>query len=128
MFFDLNTILENLPLVKEFMYSIDGAKYLDEEGFISNKGVTLSRVCLSTGCKTVLNILLNPDRCFDTLGCGSNAMFECLKVQNGIILWRGDFYKSEYEATCDILYRGRNLHSIRDFITCYYNGRSGYNM
>lgn len=29
---------------------------------------------LSTGCKTVLNILYNPDKCFDIRECGNNAL------------------------------------------------------
>ena len=46
-------------------------KYKRESKF---NGVTLDIDCLSTGCKTVLNVLYFPDKVFCLKECGDNAL------------------------------------------------------
>lgn len=38
---------------------------------------------LSTGCKTVLNIIYNPDKCFDIRECGDNALDVIYSLSQG---------------------------------------------
>ena len=40
---------------------------------------------LSTGCKTVLNVLYNPDKIFDIRECGDNAIDVLYGLQTGNI-------------------------------------------
>lgn len=41
--------------------------------------------CLSTGCKTVLNVLAFSDRIFSIVECGENALSEVFKIKTGKI-------------------------------------------
>jgi len=63
---------------------IDNATLISGEDFRTPFGVTKIEN-LSTGCKTVLNALHNPDRCFNLVECGDNAVTElaiaCQKQQ-----------------------------------------------
>ena len=54
---------------------------------ISSKfdGVVLNIDKLSTGCKTVLNVLYNPDKIFDIRECGDNAIDVLYGLQTGNI-------------------------------------------
>ena len=54
---------------------IDGSRLVGKYSIISRFGeATLNVDRLSTGCKTVLNILYNPDKIFDIRECGDNAL------------------------------------------------------
>lgn len=72
--------------------SIDGAKLLGKYKIESKfNEVTLDIDCLSTGCKTVLNVLYYPDKVFCMKECGENAL-EILYALNA-----GNVY-SDYAA------------------------------
>lgn len=60
---------------KEIIAKIDHSKMLSQYAVSSRfDGTKLSIDRLSTGCKTALNILYNPDRVFDIRECGDNAL------------------------------------------------------
>ena len=46
-------------------------------------GNKLSIDKLSTGCKTVLNVMYNPDKVFDIRECGDNALDVLYALENG---------------------------------------------
>lgn len=48
-------------------------------------GMTLNIDKLSTGCKTALNVLYNPDKIFDIYECGDNALDCIYKFDEGKI-------------------------------------------
>lgn len=60
---------------RDVIWQIDNSELLDKF-FISSRfdGTRLNVDKLSTGCKTALNILYNPDMIFDISECGENAL------------------------------------------------------
>lgn len=63
---------------------IDGSKMVDRFSIISRfDGNKLSIDKLSTGCKTVLNIMYNPDVVFDLRECGDNALDVIYSLEAG---------------------------------------------
>ena len=54
---------------------IDKSRMIDKYSIASRfDGTRLNIDKLSTGCKTALNIMYNPDRIFDVSECGENAL------------------------------------------------------
>ncbi len=59
----------------EIISTIDRSEWLSQYTIRSRfDGMTLNIDKLSTGCKTVLNILYNPEKIFDIRECGDNAL------------------------------------------------------
>jgi len=59
----------------EIIEKIDHSKMLSKYTISSRfDGTALNIDRLSTGCKTVLNIMYNPDKVFDICECGDNAL------------------------------------------------------
>lgn len=74
-FFNQNTAAKLDERTKEIVERIDEAKLLSKYKIESKfNGVTLDVDCLSTGCKTVLNVLYFPDKVFCLKECGDNAL------------------------------------------------------
>lgn len=122
-FFDENVVLENNDLVKELMLKIDGATYIDKYNFQGNKipkGVAYKEY-LSAGLKTILCVLSYPDKCFDLKSCGSNAVQEILKFDNGNVIFRTLLYNSVAGDNCNIKYNGSNFNSIKEFVNWRYD-------
>lgn len=74
-FFNKYTVSQLDDRAKEIIAQIDHSQMLSQFT-ISSKfdGVTLNIDKLSTGCKTALNVLYNPDKVFDIRECGDNAL------------------------------------------------------
>ncbi len=82
----LEDIIKHKKEVSEIIWHIDGSKYTDNNKIISKFDQTsIGLDCLSTGCKTAINVLLNPDKVFSTIGCGYNAVDEILTLDDGQI-------------------------------------------
>ena len=74
-FFNQNTVLRIDDKADAIVEDIDGSKLLGKYKITSKfNGVTLDIDCLSTGCKTVLNVLYFPDKVFCMKECGDNAL------------------------------------------------------
>ena len=59
----------------DIIEKIDNSKMVDKYTIGSKfNGTVLNTDKLSTGCKTVLNIIYNPDKIFDICECGDNAL------------------------------------------------------
>ena len=94
-FFEFNVNiddLDNLQGAKEYISKIDQSVYIGNgkviskfsksaEGYVETQNMSV----LSTGCKTLLNVLLFPEKVFNTIECGYNAVEEILKLDNGNI-------------------------------------------
>ena len=60
---------------EEIIAQIDHSQMLDKYAISSRfDGMKLNIDKLSTGCKTALNVLYNPDKVFDIRECGDNAL------------------------------------------------------
>ncbi len=66
------------------IWNIDRSKMLDKY-FIASRfdGTKLNIDKLSTGCKTTLNIMYNPDKIFDISECGENALEMIYVLERG---------------------------------------------
>ena len=74
-FFNKKTVLSLDERAKDIIARIDHSKMLSQYTISSRfDGVTLNIDKLSTGCKTALNIMYNPDKIFDIRECGDNAL------------------------------------------------------
>ena len=94
-FFEFNVSIEHmdsLQVVKDYINKIDQSFYIgngrviskfskNTEGYIETQNISV----LSTGCKTLLNVLFFPEKVFNTIECGYNAVEEILKLDNGKI-------------------------------------------
>ena len=85
-FFNQNTVakLDNMaaPIIEKIDESKLIGKYKIESKF---NGVTLDVDCLSTGCKTVLNVLYFPDKVFCLKECGDNALEVLYGLEDGAV-------------------------------------------
>lgn len=62
---------------------------------------------LSTGCKTLLNILYNPTICFDMIGCGDYVVWYGLYYLSGIGIYHPAFWDGDkFPVQCAITYNG----------------------
>ncbi len=85
-FFNQNTVLRLDDKANTIIEQIDDSK-LNGKYKIQSKfnGVTLDVDCLSTGCKTVLNVRYFPNKIFCLKECGDNALEVLYKLQDGAI-------------------------------------------
>ena len=74
-FFNKSTVSLLDERAAEIIERIDRSKMLSKFTISSRfDGMTLNIDKLSTGCKTALNIMYNPDKVFDIRECGDNAL------------------------------------------------------
>lgn len=85
-FFNKNTAIKLDEQAKPIIEKIDGAKLISKFKITSKfNRVTLDIDCLSTGCKTVLNVLYFPEYVFCLKECGDNALEILYKLENGFV-------------------------------------------
>lgn len=117
-YFNGHTQLNGSELESEILRCIDKARYNSAFTFIGrdvNLGA-LNIQQLSTGTKTLLNILSNPDVCFNVVECGSNALRLLPLVKDGHILWRTAFAPYSGDALCDISYHDKEFSNFYEFM------------
>lgn len=74
-FFNQNTVSKLDDRANAIVETIDNSKLIGKYKMESKfNGVTLDIDCLSTGCKTALNVLYSPDKVFCMKECGDNAL------------------------------------------------------
>ena len=83
---------------------IDHSKMINKY-MISSRfdGSALNIDKLSTGCKTVLNIMYNPDKAFDICECGDNALDIVYSLPQGNVFCSYPFisYEMQKVKACD---------------------------
>lgn len=85
-FFNQNTVSQLDDRAKEIVQQIDEAKLIGKYKIESKfNGVILDVDHLSTGCKTVLNVLYYPDKVFCLKECGYNALEILFCLENGSV-------------------------------------------
>jgi len=117
MYFDVFTLLRDTEFTKEVLQDIDKAGYYNPEGFIGRTyaDMWISRECLSTGAKTLLNIDAHPDVCFNVVECGLNALRKLFKLTDGYILWEVISLVGVADGACDIEFCGRHCSTVEQF-------------
>ncbi len=103
--YKMNGIPKSLEVIKlnDLYFNQNTAAMLDEKAAVVIKKVDQSEMVgkysiksrfdgmllnidkLSTGCKTVLNVMYNPDKVFDICECGDNALDEIYALDQGRI-------------------------------------------
>lgn len=74
-YFNQNTALKLDDKAEEIIETVDGAKLISKFKMRSKfNDIVLDIDKLSAGCKTVLNVLYNPDKVFCLKECGNNAL------------------------------------------------------
>ena len=74
-YFNQNTVALLDDRAGDIVAQIDHSEMLGQYAIRSRfDGTTLNIDRLSTGCKTALNVLYNPDKVFDIRECGDNAL------------------------------------------------------
>lgn len=114
-YFDIFTPLTDTSLTREILKTIDKAEYVNPEGFSgrSQPGVWLSREYLSTGTKTLLNVLSHPNVCFNVAECGTNALKKLVTFNRGMVYWPRISLMG-FTGKCDIEVDGTNFNNILD--------------
>ena len=83
-YFNQNTALKLDEMAEKIIETIDGAKLISKFKIRSKfNDIVLDVDKLSAGCKTVLNVLYNPDKVFCLKECGNNALEILFSLQAG---------------------------------------------
>lgn len=118
LFFDTETNLKDDELTKIILATIDKAKYNSELTFIGRTESlgALNKSMLSTGTKTLLNIIAYPDKCFNICECGNNALSLLPFITDGCVYWRVPAVAYDGAPECDILYNGKEYKNFYKFL------------
>ena len=85
-FFNQNTVSKLDDRANVIVEKIDDSRLIGKYKIESKfNGVTLDVDCLSTGCKTVLNVLYFPDKVFCLKECGDNALEVLYALEAGAV-------------------------------------------
>lgn len=111
LFFEEVNLVDN-EITKKILMDIDKATYNSPLTFIGRDSSlgALNKSNLSTGSKTLLNIVSNKDKCFDVAECGQNALSLIPYIKNGNILWKVPVlhYLGDCEQ-CDIIMDNKKI-------------------
>lgn len=85
-FFNQTTVSRIDDKAEAIVEQIEGSRLIGKYKIESKfNGVTLDIDCLSTGCKTVLNVLYFPDKVFCLKECGDNALEVLYSLKDGAV-------------------------------------------
>jgi hypothetical protein len=117
------TLLDDSEFTSFVLWTIEKAKYNSPFTFISRNEAlgALNKECLSTGTKTLLNIVAHPDVCFDVCQCGSNALELLPLIHEGNVYWRMPLLMYQGNPTCDILWNKRHYDDFYKFLREVYD-------
>lgn len=119
--------IPDTPLVSDILKTIDGAKRISDTMFEGKfvKGAIYAS-CLSTGAKTLLNIIQHPNFCFNVIECGLNALDFIAPIsllpQNTFILWEHYVAAGLDDPTCNICLDGVVYTNYNDLLSLLYYG------
>ena len=121
-FFNAHTKIQDLDIVKDILKIVDKAERLSDLTFIgrSNKFGPLDKQCLSTGTKTLLNIIQYKEKCFNISECGINVL-ELLPLLDGNVYCNHyiNFPITKENKNSQIKYRGKLFSNLIDFNEYY---------
>lgn len=113
-FFNKNTVLVLDDNAKKIVEQIDEAQ-LEGKFKIKSKfnGVILDVDCLSTGCKTVLNVFYFPQKVFCMKECGDNALEVLYALKHGAAY--SDYAIIPFDMNEVKVYDGSKSRVINDY-------------
>lgn len=122
-YFDNMTNLNDDSISRMIMKTSDRAKYHSPLTFIGRDPSlgALNKDFLSTGAKTLLNILQHSDKCFDVCECENNALCLLTKIKSGNILWSAPIMAYfDDDPSCSFNFQGKLYTNVFDFleVTC----------
>lgn len=111
------TSLTHNALTNKILSTVDEARYASAGTFYSRDNRLLPKEYLSTGTKTLLNILQHPRHCFDVCECGNNALNMLPSFTTGNIYWRIPVTLYTGPAKCDIICNRRRFTDFYEFLS-----------
>lgn len=125
-FFNTHTLLQDTVETQKVLQSIDEVSYFDANRVSVDRdkeGTIIYSKLLSTGCKTVLNIMYNPKSyCFDVIECGDNALRHIAQFTEGNILWREGIFTVPDGMACDMIIDDTHFTDMSEAINYLYKG------
>lgn len=120
-YFDAKSRIPDNILVREILKQIDEASYNTDTTFIGRDAEQggLNKMYLSTGSKTLINIINFNDVCFDVRGCGNNVLDLLPKLScetDGFIYWKNYAYPFPENCECDIMFKGQRFKYVFDYM------------
>lgn len=117
-------LLNETELVKTVLEKVDRAIYHSPTSFIGrDKDLgALHKSYLSTGCKTLLNIISNPNICFDVCECGPNALTLLSYIKNGYVYWHNPALQVLETYECDIKVDNITFTDFEEFVNYIMDG------
>ncbi len=113
-FFNKNTALLLDSRAKKIIQEIDGATMAGKFKIRSKfNQVTLDVDCLSTGCKTLLNIVYFPDKVFCLKECGDNVLEAIYALEHGSVY--SDYAMIPFDMSAVSVYDSTGSHVIDDY-------------
>lgn len=105
--------------------TIDKARYCSNKSFYgrSSDEIPVGKNQLSTGTKTLLNVINNPELCFDLRECGDNALELLPLITDGTVYWDMPFIAYMGDANCDIIYNDKHYTDFYKFLGTINEGR-----
>lgn len=116
--------LTNTEPIKTILNKIDKAEFNSDNTFIGrDKDLgALNKQNLSTGCKTLINIVSNPEMCFDVVECGQNALELLHLIDQGYVLWKNPVLHMIGNKSCNIEIDGRKFSDFNEFLSYVMDG------
>ena len=114
-YFNQNTVSVLDDRAGSIVEKIDASRLIGKYKIESKfNGVTLDIDCLSTGCKTVLNVLYFPEKVFCLKECGDNALEVLYSLEEGTVY--SDYAIIEYSCaiTPQVRQAGNRLSGLTE--------------
>ncbi len=127
-YFNYNTLLQDNALTRDILSTIDKAEYISELTILGRtKSLgALNKQVLSTGTKTLLNILGSSSDCFDLRECGDNVLRFLPRVTDGHVIWDMPCLAYCGDPDCDIEYKGKRYRDFYEFLGTVEKEERGY--
>lgn len=124
-FFNGAVELSGSEIESTILSTIDKARYCSNKSFYgrSSDKIPVGKNQLSTGTKTLLNVINNPELCFDLRECGDNALELLPLITNGTVYWDIPFIAYIGNASCDIIYNNKHYTDFYEFLSTINEGR-----
>lgn len=117
-YFNMYGRLQDIELVRKFLHDIDDAEYNSATSvhslWCNGDIITIDK--LSTGLKTLLNIVQFPDVCFSLKECGRNVLRLLPLIRNGNAYWGNQCITILDNYDCDIMCDGYKFSKFLDFL------------
>lgn len=122
-YFAINSKIPDTSEARQILDYVDNADYFSDSLFTSRYPYlgTMSGLFLSTGAKTLLNVLQHPDECFTLIECGSNALRLMHLFKEGNVYCPKFGIYVDGDPSCDIICNGKHFSRFMDLVNYVYD-------